>query len=589
MHQHSAGWRALIREPLLAVALTLASLGGNVPLPQVATSDETGVQTPASSFQLVEATAESGLDFLHDHGGSGERYMVETMGAGLALVDLDVDGWLDVYFVQSAATPGYSETVDLHNILYRGLGEGTFVEVSAAGGADDPSYGQGVSAADYDNDGFIDLYVTNFGANVLYRNNGDGTFADTTSSAGVGDGLWGTSTAWGDIDNDSHLDLYVVNYVDFGWDNHKFCGRRRLQLRAYCPPQVYNGQADVLYRNLGDGTFVDISASAGIDNALEGKGLGVVFGDYDDDGDIDLYVANDSIRNFLYTNQGDGTYIDDGLLAGVGYNKDGQAEGGMGTDWGDFDGDGLLDVVVTNLDLETNTLYRNRGMGAFTDITFGVGMGETSFLSVGFGTNWMDIDNDADLDLFVANGHVVDNVKLFKDNVEYEQPNHLYRNDGDENFTEIGAQLGSGMQLIKVARGSAIGDIDNDGDLDIVVANNDQAADYLRNEGANQTGHWLQLRLIGRHSNRSAAGARIIVEPDIDGGRRMVAEVKTGSSYCSTSDPRLHVGLGAAGAARVSVRWPGDTTESLGRLEPERLYVIHEGRGVIAVRAAGRR
>ena len=543
---------------------------------------------------FADAAVEAGLLFDYSHGGSGQRYMLETTGSGVAVADLDGDGWLDVYFMQGAPTPGFVASRRLHNVLYRNLGGGSFVDASVESRLDDEGYGFGVAVADYDNDGFTDVFITNFGANRLFRNNGDGTFSDVGESARVADTRWGTSAAWADIDNDGDLDLYVANYVDFTWDNHVFCGDARRRLRAYCAPDVYNGVADLLYVNERDGTFVDISESAGVANAAEGKGLGVVFGDFDDDGDPDIYVANDSTRNFLYVNQGDGTFLDDALLAGVGYSEDGRAEAGMGTVWGDYDGDGRLDVVVTNLDLETNSLYRNVGGGAFLDVTSAAGLGEPSVLFVGFGTNWIDFDNDTDLDLFVANGHVIDNVELFKSNTTYLQPNHLFRNEGDGRFVEIHEDLGPGFAPLRASRGSAIGDIDNDGDLDIVVSNNNQAADYLRNDGGNEAGYWLQLRLVGRSANRHGAGARVLITPLVsqrvgtNGGKRaetpLVREIMAGSSFCSSSGPLLGVGLGDAESADVAIRWPDGRTERIGELAANRRYVIRQGQGVMAVR-----
>ncbi len=542
-------------------------------------------QRPAVIF--TDAGAAVGIEFVHQTGGTGERYMVETMGSGVALADLDGDGWLDAYFVQSAPTPGFAASGAMVNQHFRNRGDGSFDDVTRYSGADDDGYGQGVAAGDYDNDGFVDLYVTNFGANRLYRNNGDGTFTDVTAAAGVGDPLWGTSTAWADIDHDGLLDLYVANYVDFDWDNHKFCGDASRNLRAYCHPDVYNAAPDRLYWNRGDGTFDEIGAAAGVADTIDGKGLGVVFADYDNDGDADAYVANDSTRNLLYTNNGDGTFVEDGFLAGVGYNEDGRTEAGMGIDWGDYDGDGQLDLVVTNLTLETNTLYRNLGAGAFADESFAAGLGEPSLLYVGFGTNWMDYDNDGDLDLLVANGHIIDNIAEFSENVEgspladrtYPQVNHLYRNDGTGAFEEVHETAGDGLALVKVSRGTAIGDVDNDGDLDVMVSNSGQSADYLRNDGGNAAGNWIQLRLIGQSSNRYGIGARILV------GESIVREIKAGSSYGSSSDPRLHVGIGATGAAEVAVRWPGGDTESLGSLQAGRLYIVRQGRGVVAQRA----
>ncbi len=535
-------------------------------------------QSPA--VQMADAAAEIGLDFVHQHGGHGERYMVETMGSGVALADLDVDGRLDAYFAQGASTPGGPQQ-PLVNRWYRGSPIGRMIAAPPHAGADDASWSMGVAVADYDDDGYPDVYVTNYGANALYRNNGDGTLS--RASSGVDDTAWGSSAAWGDLNRDRALDLYVANYVDFDWDNHKFCGDPRRDLRAYCHPDVYNAAPDRLYLSNGDGTFVEHGANTGIADTLDGKGLGVVLADYDDDGDTDIYVANDSTRNFLYTNQGDGTFLEDGLLAGVAFSADGQAEAGMGADWGDFDGDGQLDVVVTNLDFETNSLYRNLGAGFFAEVSFAAGIGEPSLLQVAFGTNWMDIDNDGDLDLFVANGHIIDNIARFRDNIVYPQANHMFVNDAGQ-LTESHVRLGRGLQLVKVSRGSASGDLDDDGDLDLMVSNSGQAADYLRNDGGSDAGAWLQLRLVGRLANRYAVGTRVRVQAG-DGGWQ-IREVRAGSSYASSSDPRLHFGLGDASRANVEIRWPGGGVVMLQDVPTNHLHVVHEARGVVASRAA---
>jgi len=481
--------------------------------------------------------------------------------------------------MQKGATPGFRVDEPLVNGLFRNLGDGRVEDVTAAARAGDAGYGIGVAVADYDNDGFPDLYVTNFGPNRLLRNNGDGTFSDAAES-GTADDLWGVSAAWADFDADGSLDLYVANYVDFSWDNHKFCGDVHRNISAYCHPDVYNALPDRLYRNLGDGRFIEIGHSAGIDDTIDGKGLGVVWGDYDNDGDLDIYVANDTTRNFLYTNQGDGTFVDDSFLSGVGYSEDGRTESGMGTDFGDFNGDGLLDLIVTNLTLETNTLYRNLGNATFIDDSFASGIGQPSMLLVGFGTNWFDFDNDTDLDLFVANGHIIDNIALFREGVAgsalsdrtYPQPNHLYVNDGTGRFDEVHELAGHGMELVKVSRGSVVADMDNDGDLDVLISNNNQAADYLRNDTPTQS--WIQLTLVGRAANRSAVGARIEIVPDPD----------PASPAASTNDIRLHVGLGGATVAAVRITWPDGTAESLPSLDANRHYVVHQGRGVSASR-----
>jgi len=544
-----------------------------------------------STAQLADVAGAAGLTFEHRHGGTGERYMAETMGSGLALLDIDADGRTDAYLIQQGATPESDADLALGNQLFRNVGGGKLVDVTTRSATGDAGYGMGVAAADYDNDGYIDLFVANFGPNLLLRNQGDGTFGPVAIGPPADD-LWSVSAAWSDFDADGDLDLYVANYVDFAWTNHKFCGDAGRQISAYCHPDVYNAQPDQLYENLGDGTFVEIGPRAGIDDTVDGKGLGIVWGDYDNDGDADAYVANDGTRNFLYVNQGDGTFVDESFLAGVGYSEDGRTESGMGTDFGDYDGDGLLDVIVTNLTLETNTLYRNLGESLFTDESFASGIGEPSLMSVGFGTNWFDVDNDGDLDLFVANGHIIDNIALFREGVagsalaerRYAQPNHLYINDGMGRFEEIHRDAGSGMALVKVSRGSAVGDLDNDGDLDILIVNSNETADYLRNDSS--AAGWIELKLVGRSSNRSAVGARVEISTlTASGPRTVIREVTAGASYASTNDIRIHAGLGAIATASVAIRWPDGFRESLPDLPANRLYVIHQGHGAVGSRA----
>ncbi len=534
---------------------------------------------PSIEVRFIDATDAAGLEFRHRHCGTGEKYMPETMGSGGAFLDYDGDRQLDVYLINNAATPGY-QGPSPENGLFRNDGDGTFSNVTAEAGVAGGGYGMGVTVGDFDNDGWSDLYVTNFGANVLYRNNGDGTFSDVTERAGVGDPAWSTSAAFGDLDHDGDLDLYVANYVDFTYDNHKYCGERRLGIQAYCHPDVYNGVRDSLYLNRGDGTFEETGrerlAKADSEWMLEGKGLGVVMGDYDGDGWVDLYVANDSTPNFLWHNLGDGRFEDAAPYAGVGFNADGKTEAGMGAAIGDADNDGRPDLFVTNLDLETNTFYRNEGQGYFSERTFESGLGAPSWLLVGFGTGFLDFDHDGWLDLVIANGHIIDNIDRLDDKGSYAQPNLVFHNQGGGSFRDVTAELGEEMSRPRVSRGMATADYDGDGDLDLLLTHNNDRALLLRNDGGDR-GHWLQVRLIGVASNRDGFGARLTLEA---GGLRLVREHRSASSYLSQDGPWVHFGLGRAQVAeRLEVVWPSGRRELWRQVAANRVVELREGDG----------
>jgi hypothetical protein len=461
--------------------------------------------------------------------------------------------------------------------LYRNNGDGTFREVSRQAGLRNRGYGMGACAADYDNDGQEDLYLTNFGSNVLYHNNGDGAFRDVTEKAGVGFSSWGSSCGWADIDHDGYLDLFVVNYVDFAVSNNKFCGSLVEGLRSYCHPNVYRGLPNVLYRNNRDGTFTDITQEAGVFTRA-GKGLGIAFGDYNNDGWPDIYIANDSVANFLYRNLGNGTFSEVGLSAGVAVDENGLPKAGMGTDWGDFDNDGLLDIYVTNLNSQTNTLYRNNGGGLFTDVTWQAGLGEPTLPFVGFCTAFLDYDNDGNLDIVVANGHILDNVSQSRDNITYPQRKLLFRNEGNGTFKEVGLSAGPGFRLEKVGRGLAVGDIDNDGDLDLLINNCNQTADLLRNDNYTKN-HWLMIKTVGTKSNRDGIGTRLTLTAN---GFTQIREIKAGSSYQSQNDTRVHFGLGKASSVdRLELRWPSGTLDALKDLTTDQILTVREGEGII--------
>ena len=510
-------------------------------------------------IQLVDITQAAGLDFEHYNGFSGEYYYVETFGSGAAFLDVDGDGWLDLYLVNGAPLSGERPDPIPTNRLYHNTGAGGFTDVTAASGAGHTGYGMGCAAADYDADGDVDLYVTNVGPNLLLRNEGDGRFADATAAVGGADARWGTSCGFLDYDLDGDLDLYATNYVEFDPQNNIVCAEGGI--RSYCEPKFYEPVGDVLYRN-EDGQFRDVTLEMGIIH--KGRGLGVAFSDYDLDGDTDVYVANDGTMNFLYQNQGN-RFAEVGLYAGGRYNEDGLAEAGMGVEFGDWDNDGLQDIFVTNFAQETNTLYGNDGQGQFYDITQRAGLAECSYKPLGFGTNFFDYDNDGDLDLFVANGHVMDKITQVHPDHAYPQPNQVLCNQRGTRFVDVSARLGPALAVAAVSRASATADYDNDGDLDLLVTNVAAVPNLLRNDGGNRQ-HWLTIQL-----GNTAQHARVAVTA---GGQRQVKERQSGGSYLASSDPRLHFGLGEATEATVEIRWPDGALQTMEAVAADQILHI---------------
>jgi hypothetical protein len=526
----------------------------------VAVSPTAG-QGADTKSRFVESAAELGIDFTHRHFGTGEKYMPENMGPGVAVLDYDGDGLLDVYFAQGVPLTGDEQDPTAVNRLFRQTPDGTFVDVTARAGVGDPGYGMGSSFGDYDRDGDLDLYVTNFGPNVLYRNRGDGTFEDVTPTAGPNCPLWSVSSGFFDPDGDGDLDLYVTNYLDFAFDNHKWCGVSQTGVRAYCHPDVYNAVPDCFYRNEGDGTFTEVSREVGIVPTTDGVGLGVSFADLDGDGHQDIYVANDAQMNYLYLGDGEGRFTESALLAGVGFNDTGAAESSMGVEIGDVDGDGLPEIFLTHLDEQTNTLYRNLGGGLFTDVTQISGLASSSLAWVGFGTVFFDYDND----------HIIDNIELFDPVRSHAQPGQLFENSGKATFTDISTALGLTDKL--VGRGAAAGDLDRDGDLDLVIAQNDGRTLVLVNktEGQEQS---VAFRLEAAPSNPQGFGARLELSA---GDHSQVRHARSSSGYLSQGPPETHFGLGAAQQVdELRVDWPVGRSQRYLSLDPGFVYTLYE-------------
>ena len=526
----------------------------------------------AQSLVFKDVADNQLLNFVHDHGGTGEKYYVETMGSGVCLFDYDNDGDLDAYFLQGASLPGWDKEIILENKLYRNDGR-KWIDVTEKAGVGDKNYGIGCACADYDNDGDTDLYVTNYGPDVLYHNDGDGTFTDVTLDVGIDNPHWASSAAFFDSDNDGWLDLYVTNYVEFSIENNPWCGEPVQGERAYCDPDFFEGVEDMFYHNDGQGNFSDWSGRSGI-NKARGKGLGVVPGDIDNDGDMDLYIANDKVMNLLFINDGLGHFTEKALFTGVGFNENGRAEAGMGVDFGDVNRDGWLDLFVTNFSGETNTLYLNEKNGFLVDATFRTGLGYPSIHLLGFGTKFVDLDLDGWLDIFVVNGHVIDNIKLFNRDYQHAQQKQIFINRGNETFLDQTKNIGGDLLEPTVGRGAAFGDIDNDGDIDIAISNNNGKANLLLNEGKPK-GHWIGFKLEGKTCNREAIGSKLKITTD---SGVQVAWVNPAASYLSSNDLRVLFGLGPDEmVTSLEVQWPGFGKDLFENITCNSYYKIVQG------------
>jgi len=543
--------------------------------------------TPARAFNpenrsrvtFLDVAARAGITFRHDNASSAEKYLIETMGSGCGWIDYDQNGLLDLYLVNGAATRVYKPPQPMRGALYRNNGDGGFTDVTAkAGVGAEGLFGMGVAVGDYDNDGFPDLFVLGYARCILYHNNGDGTFTDVTARAGVqNSGLWASSAAWFDYDNDGKLDLIIANYVDWSPERNFYCGDRGPGMRSYCHPDDFHGQPPTLYHNNGDGTFTDVSKSSGV-GLKGGNGLGVVTFDYDNDGWQDIFIANDHMPNFLFHNNRDGTFREVGYQAGVAVSADGQFEAGMGTDAADTTGSGRLDLIVGHLDMQLARVYQNLGDQTFEDATLRSKLSYSTYHMSTFGARFMDYDNDGWRDLFLANGHVLDNIERYHADTKYAEPKMMFRNTGSGIFENVSDQLGSDFQLPRVSRGAAIGDFDNDGDLDILINNCGQTPQLLRNDGGNAN-HWLEILLIGTKSNRDGVGARVKV---IAGDLVLYDQRKGGMSYQSAQDPRLHFGLGqGSNVDLIEILWPSGSTTKLANIKADQIIAVKEAVGIV--------
>jgi hypothetical protein len=533
------------------------------------------VLTEAPQFPFEEILPEkSGIRWVHSNGKSPEKYLPETSGAGCAFLDYDNDGWMDIYLVNSGKCDFFTPNPPLRNALYRNNRDGTFTDVTEKAGVAAGGFGQGVAVADYDGDGFSDLYVTQYGRSILYHNNGDGTFSDVTEKAGVAAPGWASSAVWFDYDNDGRLDLFVGRFVDFSKELNKPCGIHDDGRHHYCIPKIYSPMPSWLFHNNGDGTFTDVSKESGIASHL-GKVWGVVATDINNDGLIDLWVSNDTVANFLFVNRGKGKFDEIATTAGVAYSDSGRARSGMGVDSADFNDDGWMDLFVANLDREMFAIYKNNHDETFDDVALPAGIGKATKFMSGWGLKFFDYDNDGDLDLFLANGNPDDLISSLHGEVTYEEPLMLFHNTG-KSFQDVSAQSGPVFAMPMSSRGLALGDFDNDGAVDVLISVNNGAPLLLRNN-AGRRNQWLGIHLRGKKSNPDAIGAVVTYQAGDLKRRRLKVG---GGSYLSSHDPRMVLGLGKREKLEwLEVRWPmpGGTTQRFTDLPINRYITIVEG------------
>ncbi len=526
-----------------------------------------------------DVTEKSGIRFKHEASRTNEKYLPESMGAGVAMFDYNNDGHLDLFFVNGAAlrdpmplsaAPDKSDP-RFWNRLYRNNGDGTFTDVTETAGVRGHSYGMGVATGDYDNDGYADLFVTNLGGNILYHNNGDGTFTDVTDKAGVAGSGWCAGACFVDYDRDGRLDLIVTRYLAWDFASNVYCGEHRPGYRAYCSPDQFRPATHLVYHNNGDGTFTDVSKQCGIASS-PGKGLGIAVNDFDRDGWPDIFVANDTFPEQLFRNNRDGTFTEMALAKGLGYDQDGKVFAGMGADFADYDNDGWPDVFVDALGNQKYALFHN-DKGTFEYVSDASGVSGITLLHSGWGTKLIDYDNDGWRDLFVAQGHVMDNIELTQPSLRYREPLLLMRNTAGK-FVDVSRQSGAPFQIPLIARGVAFGDLDNDGFLDVAINCKDGRAIILRNQGGNEN-HWLLINLVGTKSNRDGIGARLRLVTD--GGLEQHAFVSTAGSYLSASDKRIHFGLGSSKKIRLlEIAWPSGAVQRLEQVAADQILTVNE-------------
>jgi hypothetical protein len=559
---------------LFVLAGACIVLGQQASKPQLAAKPQ-----PVSTARFTDIRKAAGITFVQDSTESDQKYYLETMGTGAGWIDYDQDGLMDLFLVQTSATDAYKPDHPLRSALYHNNGDGTFTDVTAkAGVGGEGHYGQGVTAGDYNNEGYPDLYVTGYGRAILYHNNGNGTFTDVTSKAGVADeGQWSTSAAWVDFDKDGWLDLVVLNYLDWSPKNNLWCGERAPGYRNYCNPNDYRGQHIKLYHNNHDGTFTDVTQISGI-GVPEAKGMGVITADFFGRGWPDIAVANDTWPNFLFSNNGNGTFTEVSLISGLAASEDGRYEAGMGIDAADVDGDGLLDVYITHLDFELNRLYHNNGDGTFTDSTYSSGIGNKAMFLSGVAAKFIDYDNDGWPDIVQANGAMVTNVNLYHSMVTYKEPLLMWHNLGHGRFEKVSDALGPDFNRPVVGRGLATADFLNDGNVGFVVNCRGDYPELMRNEGG-MGNHWLEVLLIGTKSNRDGIGATLKLTAD---DLVRVDQAKGGTSYMSASDPRIHFGLGRhTKIDSLVITWPSGQTDKIANVPIDTIIAVKEGTGIM--------